>query len=288
MPYSVYVLDWRTTGGLLYIGISRNLRDRLKQHRNGPSASPTRLAWDKHGQPVCRLLAMGLSFSQALTFERAAIKSLRTRAPRGYNIMPGGSAIDATTAQHRAWGKAVMTTEQRRKAANKAWAKKTPEARRAFSRSGCVASAARPLSAKRAAALKGHAHRTHEERSETARRHHARKTPEQRSEIARKRQLAKPKAQRSAEARKRSLRRSPELRRESARKMLAAATPETRRDNLLKRYRGLTPIERRAVIEKAIIANGAISHKDRVCATREGWVTRRRNQRGRTNSAAQQ
>ena len=209
----------------MYVGISTRPKQRWSQHKS-KNHRLTGSAWAKYGAPKRIILTNGLTLQEAQIAERAYIKAFRTRTPHGYNLTAGGDAMGATTVQRRAWGKAAMTTAQRRKAAKKGWAKKTPDERRAVTRAGCVASAARPQSAQREAALKGHANRTHEERSETARRHHARKTPEQRSEIARKRQLAKPKAQRSSEARARSLLRSPELRKESAQKMLAWRTKQ--------------------------------------------------------------
>ena len=266
----------------MYVGISKSPKQRWRQHKC-KGHRLTGAAWAKYGPPKRIILSKGLTLQQAQIAEREYIKAFKTRTPLGYNLTAGGDAMDATTEQRRAWGKAAMTTVQRREAARKGWSNKTPDERRAITRAGCAASAARPREAQRDAALKGHAGRTHEERSETARQAQASIGAERRSEIARARQLDKPKSQRSAEARKRSLRRPPELRQASARKMLAALTSEMRRENSLKRYVGMIPDERRVVIEKARIANRAISHEDRVAATRKGWETRRRNQRGRTN-----
>ena len=209
----------------MYVGISKRPKRRWNQHKS-KNHRLTGSAWAKYGAPKRIILTGGLTLQEAQIAECAYIKAFQTRTPHGYNLTSGGDAIDATTAQRRAWGKAAMTTAQRRKAAKKGWAKKTPDERRAVTRAGCAASAARSQSAQRAAALKGHAHRTHEERSETARQAQASIGSERRSEIARMRQLNKPTAQRSAEARARSLRRSPELRKSSAQKMLAWRTKQ--------------------------------------------------------------
>ena len=282
MKHAVYLLDWTHLGGRMYVGISKHPKQRWRQHKS-KNHRLTGSAWAKYGAPKRIILAGGLTLQEAQIAERAYIKAFQTRTPHGYNLTAGGDAMAATTAQRRAWGKAAMTTVQRRKAAKKGWAEKTPDERRAATRAGCVASAARSQSEQRAAALKGHAHRTHEDRSETARKAQAGIGAERRSEIARNRQLDKPKEQRSAEARARSLRRSPELRRESVNKMLESLTPDLRREHMLKRYAGMTAEQRCVGISKAQEVSHSRSQKEFSDAVRKGWETRRRNQRGLTN-----
>ena len=282
MKHAIYLLDWTHMGGRMYVGISNQPKRRWRQHKC-KSHRLTGSAWAKYGAPKRIILADGLTLQQAQIAERSYINAFRTRTPDGYNLTAGGDAMVATIAQRRAWGKAAMTTAQRRKAAKKGWAKKTPDERRAHTSTGSVASAARSRTAQSDAARKGHARRTHKERSETARQAQARIGPERRSEIARKRQLNKPKGQRRAEARTRSLRRSPELRRESANKMLESLTPDMRREHMLKRYAGMTVEQRRAGIAKAQEVSHSRSQKEFSDAVRKGWETRRRNQRGLTN-----
>ena len=246
MRHSVYVLDWRSSGGRLYVGVSRSLRNRLAQHKNGPQASPTRRAWKKYGKPRCWILASGLSFDEALEFERSAIQGLQTLRPHGYNIMPGGDAMDASVEQLSEWGRkgsATITHEARSRGALRRWASSTPEER---------SDRMRRVQAKVAP----------ERRSEIARAREAAKTPDQKRDIARKLSAAVSKltfAQRSAASKKAFANKTPEQLADFMRKgqaVLAAKTPPERRRIALKREAAKT-LEQRTAEKK------------------KGWVTRK-------------
>ena len=84
---TVYLLDWRDRGGLVYVGQTRTrLSERLSQHRRRPSLI-VRGQLAAHGEPVVRVVAEGLSFDEANRRERAEIRRLGSVA---CNVHPGG------------------------------------------------------------------------------------------------------------------------------------------------------------------------------------------------------
>lgn len=91
---SVYLLTFRS--GKSYVGIARNLRVRLNQHRISAEKGKQyaiSCAWRKYGQPEVRVLVTALTLEDAFVVEKEKIVELGTKAPLGYNMTDGGEGF---------------------------------------------------------------------------------------------------------------------------------------------------------------------------------------------------
>lgn len=107
--------------GKSYVGVTSNLKRRLKEHRKGQQAIGEALR--KYGQEnfEIEILAKAGSYAKAHRIERSAIRQLGTMAPDGYNLHRGGRG-GAPTEEVRqrisaAHSGKVLTEEHRRKIA---------------------------------------------------------------------------------------------------------------------------------------------------------------------------
>lgn len=78
----VYMLDWRPSGGLCYIGKTRRLKDRVQAHRRGG----LKAVFLKHGEPEIEILHECHMRAEAFVLEAWEIRAHGTlRRPGGYN-----------------------------------------------------------------------------------------------------------------------------------------------------------------------------------------------------------
>lgn len=148
LAVSVYLLTF--TNGKSYVGITSNLRRRIRDHRKNAENGKTYAlsnAWRKHGEPLVKQLFEVDSYETAFWLEQLMVVGHGTKAPNGYNMTDGGDGIRGITPEkllemgrqrsRRYWEddeyRAKMQDAQRRGAAKgavtrKAWYQ-TPEGR---------------------------------------------------------------------------------------------------------------------------------------------------------------
>ena len=188
--YSCYLII-NKTNGKCYVGqTSKPVEHRWKQHIKDAKYGITfRLynAMRKYGFGLfyVHTLRNGLTRKQADNIEKVSIILFKTTDENfGYNMTPGG---DGSTLLKEARQKvadaakirwALYSPEQRKAIAKKGWNSKTLEQRQKLQLSGVKASAARPASAKRQAALKREENISFEVRSSAAKLRELNMSPE--------------------------------------------------------------------------------------------------------------
>lgn len=88
MNYSVYHLFF--PNGKIYIGLTGNIKKRMRQHNNNKSLVGN--AFRKHGHPIVTILFNG-EVEECKIKEIKYIQKFSTRAPHGYNLTDGGDGI---------------------------------------------------------------------------------------------------------------------------------------------------------------------------------------------------
>lgn len=93
LPRAVYVYLLTFPNGKCYVGITRDMKKRLREHiRNSTEKRNAALfnAIRKHGIPKMDAIAVVPTYEEAFAMEKAKIGELGTLAPGGYNMTEGG------------------------------------------------------------------------------------------------------------------------------------------------------------------------------------------------------
>ena len=88
---SIYVIT-NTENGKKYVGITKDLNARWKDHKRNREASALQRAVKKYGIDVFDFthIANAFSWEMACDLEKMLIKEYNSRAPNGYNLTDGG------------------------------------------------------------------------------------------------------------------------------------------------------------------------------------------------------
>lgn len=105
MALVVYCLT-NKLNGKKYVGQTKDLKERIRQHRNGLNSScrAIRAAVRKHGWDSfdVEILSHPADRSEANRIERKFIRDMGTLSPRGYNLRDGGHTRSAFSEESRA------------------------------------------------------------------------------------------------------------------------------------------------------------------------------------------
>ncbi len=95
--YLVYKLT--DPSGKSYIGVSKNLKKRLNDHKNGNKCQSLQASIKFYGfdKIICEILKEGMSKDEAFNYESESIKNHNTLYPLGHNMTTGGLSYKYVT-----------------------------------------------------------------------------------------------------------------------------------------------------------------------------------------------
>jgi len=124
--WSLYIAT-NACNGKQYVGLTKNLNRRLKEHMSGNGSAPAfHAAIKKYGADkfVFSHICNAFNFEAACDLERMLIQQHNTKAPCGYNLTNGGEGVSGRTLS-------AEEKELRKKATTAHAASLSPEERRA-------------------------------------------------------------------------------------------------------------------------------------------------------------
>lgn len=109
----VFVYCLTFTSGKCYVGVTGKPQHRLRQHQSRSDMGAEYAlnnAWRKYGEPKMTILAETSDHAAAFLMEKHFIKTMKTKAPHGYNMTDGGEGVVGRTEeslknQGRRWKK---------------------------------------------------------------------------------------------------------------------------------------------------------------------------------------